>query len=144
MLKLITEDWLRKFNCWKFIVINWWLEINYWKLFTRNWLLENNCWKLIAGNWFLEIVMKFLWLFHDFLRLSPILKLHSHYFLLTSQDFFYWYFTNYATCPWLSLFCPWLPLVCPWLSQVCPCLSRVSSRMSLIHLISNILSVTTN
>ena len=50
------------------------------------------------------------------------------------------YFTNYATCPWLSLFCPWLSLVCPWLSWVCPCLSRVISRMSLIHLVSNFIS----
>ena len=32
------------------------------------------------------------------------------------------YFTNHATCPWLSLFCPWLSLVCPWLSRVCLCL----------------------
>ena len=35
------------------------------------------------------------------------------------------YFTNYATCPWLSLFCPWLSLVRP-------CLSLVSPRMSLV------------
>ena len=69
-------------------------------------------------------------------------------FLLLLPSFLLWYFTNYATCPWLSLFCPWLSLVCPWLSRVCPCLSRVSSRMSLIHLvsrfISNILTVTKN
>ena len=55
------------------------------------------------------------------------------------------FFTNYATCPLLSLFCPWLSLVCPCLSVVCPSLSLVSSRMSLIHLVSrfinNILTV---
>ena len=45
-----------------------------------------------------------------------------------------WYFTNYATCPWVSLFCPWLSLVCPWLSPVRPCLSLVSPRMSLVCL----------
>ena len=38
------------------------------------------------------------------------------------------FFTNYATCPLLSLFCPWLSLVCP-------CLLLVSPRMSLVILI---------
>ena len=45
-----------------------------------------------------------------------------------------WYFTNYATCPLLSLFCPWISLVCPWLSLVGLCLSLVSPWMSLVHL----------
>ena len=48
------------------------------------------------------------------------------------------YFTNYATCPWLSLFGPCLSLVCSCLSRVRPCLFRVSSMMSLIHLVSYI------
>ena len=74
----------------------------------------------------------------DFKNKSITLTYFLHTKIMTVLPL--WYFTNYATCPWLSLFCPWLSLVCPWLSLVCPwlsracpCLFRVSSRMSLIH-----------
>ena len=43
------------------------------------------------------------------------------------------YFTNYATCPWLSLLCPWLSLLYPWLSLLYPWLSLPYPCLSMLY-----------
>ena len=50
--------------------------------------------------------------------------------------YFLLYFTNFATCPWLSLIYPWLSLPYPCLSLLYPCLSLLSPWLSLVSLLS--------
>ena len=55
-------------------------------------------------------------------------KIHK---LPIKQNYFFWYFTNYATCPWLSLLYPWLSLPYPWLFLAIPSLSVSIPALSL-------------
>ena len=52
--------------------------------------------------------------------------------LFSTNCVIFWYFTNCATCPWLSLFCPWLSLSYPWLSLPYPWLSLLYLCQSLL------------